>query len=263
MNKDSTDLVAFDQLKSDIVSLVAPTMKITVTDFTSAQSAIDTVKQIKDYIKKVDAVRTGLVGPLNDRVRVVNNYAKGIGQPLLDAEAYIKRQLVVFEEEQERVRLELMKKAEEERLRIEAELAAKHEAELAEAQEGVALEQEAASMFGSEAVPEESQAEAQVVAIKQKASEEMALAKGDFREKQWDINQQGIKNTKKVWKCELVDINVVPVEYLIRELNEQAILAMARAGVTNIPGVRVWQETAIAIGRSTYVPRITLKQESK
>jgi len=219
--------------------LVSPIADLTVTEFVSAQQAIGVGKQIKEFLKKIETTRKSLVEPLNKQVKAINDYAKDIAFPLINAENHVKKQLTSFEIEQEKLRQIAHKKAEEERLKKEAELKAKQENEL-----------DAAAVFG--ASPEE------LTALETKAKEELAVQKNEALAKKYDIEEQGIKNARKTWKCEAVDLSQVPKEFLIVTLNEKAVLAAARAGVTTIAGVKIWQETSIALGSNTYVPRSSL-----
>lgn len=254
----SNEVTEFNQLKSDISTLVMPTMTIKVTSPNSAQTAIHVVKQVKEYLKSVEKKRKDLVDPLNNEVKRINAYAKEIEQPLLKAEAYIKGQLVAFEQEQERIREAARKSAEAERLRLEAEHEAKEEAERQAFLEKQALLAEAASVFGDDDDSVE-HAAMEARAFEEEKAQERAVFQGQLSAKDSDIEEIGIKGAKKIWKCELLDIEIVPKEYQIRTLNNQAVLAMARAGIVSIPGVRIWQETSIAIGSATYIPRNQLK----
>jgi len=256
----SGSIVEFDSLKSDISIFLSPVKTITVSDFKSAQSAIEAAKQVKGFIKRVETVQKLLVEPLNIQVKTINAFAKDIKQPLLDAESFIKARLVAFEIEQEKIRESEKKKLEESRKIAESELLAKQEAARLALLENIKEDKEVSDIFGAgpEAVPSEEK----IAEFDQKAAEALLVTKGHFEAKNWEINQMGVKNSRKTWKCELTDIESVPKEYLIKQLNSQAVLAMARAGVTNIPGVRIWQETTVAIGDHTYIPRKALGMKS-
>jgi hypothetical protein len=257
----SKELLQFDSLKADVSALVAPARAIKVTDFASSADAINAAKQVKELSNQIEKKRKELVGPLNDQVKAINDYAKQILFPLVDAEAHIKAELRDFEIEQERVRAESRRKAEEERIRKEAELRAKQDAERAEVEARLAEEARAADIFGGdESAPD---LEAIHTAMEEKQLQEQAIFRSEVKAKEFDIDQQGIKGAAKVWKCEITDIDAIPKDYLIRTLNEKAVLAMARAGVTNIPGVRVWQDISVRIGAKTYVPRAALGSERK
>lgn len=221
-------IVEFNELKSEVSVMVAPTMAMTVSNAMTANAAINAAKAVKDYQKKIETVRKSLVDPLNAQVKKINSYAKEIELPLLEAETHLKRQLALFEEEQEKIRLEALKKAEEERRRIAEELAKKQAEEL-----------EVATMFGESAEEVEAKHTAEQAALYNAVSTQVAA-----------IESKGVKNSTKIWKCKAIDLAQVPKEFLIIQLNEKAVIAAAKAGV-KIPGVELWQETSIRIGSNT------------
>jgi hypothetical protein len=74
-------------------------------------------------------------------------------------------------------------------------------------------------------------------------------------ERNYAIQEQRVKNTAKLWDCEVEDITKVPREFLVISLNKAAVLAAARGGVTNIPGVKLIQKTNVRFGARTAVSR--------
>ncbi len=278
----SNELQTFDQLKADISLFVAPVLQVTVTDFKSSQDAIDAGKTVKKYASELEKKRKEIVGPLNDRVKLINTYAKGIEEPLLRAEQHIKSQLARFAEEQEKVRQaelkriederrEAERKAQQERQRLEDELESRRQAELDRLEREQNQCQRAAAIFGGESSVVDVEAEATKIdeqlereRLESEARFERERIERDFQAKQaaWDADQFQIKNARKTWKCQLLDITQVPKEFLIVQLNEQAVLAAARAGV-QIPGVKTWQEMGIAFGSNTRVTRTALASEGE
>jgi hypothetical protein len=55
----------------------------------------------------------------------------------------------------------------------------------------------------------------------------------------------GSASMKKIWKHELVDLSLVPVEYLA--LDSAKVTQAIRDGKREIPGIRIYQDTSIAI----------------
>jgi hypothetical protein len=247
----SQDIQKFNELMAAVATFVAPTQSIQVTDFQSAQSAMDTVKTVKYYANEIERLRKSLVEPLNARVKVINSYAREVAAPLEEAETHIKRELARFETEQERIRVETIRRAEADRKRQAEELARKQEEERAQAAAELAaqpeIEQE--NPFGTVSVAD----------VEEKQAQEQQALETEHQKTVWDIEQNRVKGAKKIWKCEAVDLAKVPREYLVITLNEKAVLAMARAGVTEIPGVRLWQETSISVGANSYIPKSALR----
>jgi DNA polymerase III alpha subunit (gram-positive type) len=247
----SQDLQKFNELRSAVASFVAPTQEIQVSDPQSAQSAMDTVKTVKHYANEIEKLRKSLVEPLNTRVKEINAYAREVASPLDEAEAHIKRELARFEDAQERIRQEAIRKAEDERRRQAEELAKRQAEERARA---------AAEIASNPVVEEENPFGAASVAdLDERQAEEKRALEVTHVQAVWDIEQNRVKGAKKLWKCEAVDLTKVPREFLVISLNEKAVLAMARAGVTEIPGVRLWQETSISVGANSYIPKALMK----
>lgn len=267
-----TELKNFDSLAAEITLFVAPTAQITITDLRSADEAINAVKVIKQLSSELDRKRKELVAPLNNKVKEINAYAGTLGLPLERAEQSIKAKLAAFEVEQEKKQAEARAKLEAEKRALEAEAERKRQEALAAAQakleEQLDTDDEVSCMFGC--TDEESE-EAKAVAVAE-VQRELAVADAqierekvssliDIQGKSWELDQHRIKGARKAWKCELIDINQVPKEFLIITLNQNMVLASARAGNTNIPGVRLYQETSISVGPHTRVPRAALRGE--
>lgn len=272
----SQDLEKFDSLKADVSIFVGPIKSLKVSDFKSSADAIEAGKQIKALMKQVEDKRKELVGPLNERVKLVNSYVKDMVSPLESAESHIRAELNRFAEAQEKikqeelrraedVRREQERKAEEERLRIQSEQEAKRQSDLREL---AAAEAAAKEMFGDcgDAAEQVEQARAEIeernererLENEARLDREAAIRNAQASATTYDINQNQIKNARKNWKVEIVDIDLVPKEFVIKTLNSAMALASARAGNTNIPGLRFTQEMSVSLGSKTYVPRKVL-----
>lgn len=245
----SQKISQFNELQAEVSVMVRPMMSVKVVDKITADLALKSAISVKDYAKKVDALRKSLVDPLNAQVKEINSFAKGVLQPLEAAEIHIKSELAKFEMEQEKIRQEEMRKAEIVRKQKEAELLAKQEQERLAALAEIEKNKEAANIFGDdECAPVESA----LAALEEKQIAEQSALFNETSEAASKIDRMGVSNSAKVWKCEVENIDMVPKEFLFRTLNEKAVLAVAKSGVV-IPGVKVWQETSIRIGRNTRV----------
>jgi len=262
----STELSKFNELKAKITKLVEPTTKITVTDFASSQRAIEVAKQVKAYLNEVETKRKELVGPLNDHVKAINQYAKDITAPLIDAETTLKKRLAFFADEQEKIRIEEARRADEARRKAEAEALAQaqKEAEELAAKQRAELENQGdePSAFGSDVEEESIEAKhaREAEELRERLDQAAAVRASQAKQEAWDIDQQKIKNTRKNWKAEIENLDLIPKEFLIISLNEKAALAAHKAGV-KIPGVKFTSETVIAIGSKTYVPKTALTRD--
>lgn len=260
------DLKVFDKLAADITLFVAPTKALKVTDAQSSASAIEVVKTIKEYTSGVEKKRKELVGPLNAQVKAINDYCKQITAPLDEADAHVRGQLNVFAAEQERIRRIEEARIESERIqaeRVAQEERAKAERELAERQvaEAEALA-ESVNKWGAEngdveAVNNEiaERQEREWAEEKARLDREAAVRANEFRQKEFDARQVGVSNTRATLKMRVLEVGLIPKEFLIITPNEKALLAVGKTGA-NIPGVQFYEEFAVAIGRNTRAPRV-------
>lgn len=228
--KENT-LQAFDKLAADIRQHIQPCLEMKVSDNNSKDDALMAGKSIKTYEKRIEEVRKALVGPLNERVKQINAYAKKIAAPLAEAEMHLKGQLRNYEEMLEKQRQEAIRKAEEERKALEAKAAEEARLKREEAEM-------AAMLLGDEGAAE-AQAQAEVE-IQRKQAEVELLHKTNVRE----IQAQRVSGASKAWTFEIVDFDKVPREFLM--VDEKAIRQAIREGTREIAGVRIFQETRVS-----------------
>lgn len=231
--QNQNELAQFDKLKADITLFVEPVFDIVVESNESADTALTSGKEVKSWLKKVEERRKELVGPYNERVKQINEYAKQITEPLLKAEAHVKKGLGAWEEKLEKLRAEEMRKAEEARKKAEAEAQAKLKAQ-----------QEEASMEALFQAPaEQKRAEIIQQAEAQRVQKEIA---DSHKENVRAIGSMKVSGARKIWKCRVTNIEDVPVEYL-----DPNITRMMRdfmdGKVKQIPGVEFYQETSVAL----------------
>lgn len=254
----ATNLVIFDSLKADISLYVKPTLSIAVSDAKSGQEAIDAGKTIQGYKIMLEKKRKEMVEPLNAQVKAINDYAKSIAEPLLAAESHIKAQLIAFERQLEVTRQAALKAEQERREKAEAEAQAEQErvaAELAEKHRAELARIEPQSEYNPLGSDDEADLQAEhareAAEVQAKIDRETAVRKAADSLAAYDINQQKVKNSAKTWKCELVDISKVPDHFVTKTLNTAMVIAAARAGTVEIPGVRIYQETTVRFGAHT------------
>lgn len=111
----ATSLSEFDELKAKVTVFVQPTLSLVVKDAASNAVASGTLKTIKAFANEINARRLSVTKPLNDKVKEFNDYAKQITQPLDEAEAFVKRQMAAYAEEEKKIR-------DREQARIDADL---------------------------------------------------------------------------------------------------------------------------------------------
>jgi hypothetical protein len=125
---------------------------------TMAELAGEDLRQIKTLQKDVEAQRTGIVKPLNDAVKAVNALFKAPTEYLEQAETTLKRALLGWTSEQERL-------AAIARAQAEAEAEAERARLAAEAEEKVRVAQALAETEGSGYAVEQAQAEAMAAIV--------------------------------------------------------------------------------------------------
>ncbi len=234
---ESTALTVFDQLKADVTIFVAPCSDIVVTSQESSATALEVAKQVKTFMKKIESTRELLVAPHIAEQKRINAYAKQIVEPLTKAEGHLKKQLLAWEAELEKLRREEAKKLEAAKLKAEAEARAKLEAQ----------QEEAATMamfmdkkeVARNAIVAEAEMTREIVDINKNTATEMKT-----------IEATKVSGVTRRWVFEVTDKSLVPAEFMIVDevAVRKAMLAMVKEqNMKPIPGVRMFQEAGIAI----------------
>lgn len=228
----------FDEFKSQVATFVDPTKAIVVVDAASNAVAAGALRTIKDFQKQIDARRVATVKPLNDRVSAVNDYAKQISQPLIEAEKMLKGKMVDWAEAERRRADDERRKLEEQRREQERRDAAEREAALQKQRE----EEEAMKMFGVDESEAKAKAEAQAAADQIEADRRAAEADLERRQRLSNISASQPKNTREVVRWQVEKPEELPKDYWM--VNEAALGAAIRSGA-QVPGVRVWKSIII------------------
>lgn len=251
----STELLKFNQLQAEIAVFVEPVKTMTVVDFQSSEGALEVAKKLKSYGSQVEKTRKEITEPLDAKKKEIMAYEKAIMAPLNEALAHVMNQINSFAAKQEQIRQAELRRVEEERRKAEADLKARQHADRKASEEASAVSPGMASLFGLDPrlmTEEPAQTE------ERELIERAALTQ-EYNGRAWDAGQQQIKGARKTWKCKAIDLDKVPREFLTITLNESAVLAAARGGVTSIAGVQIWQEVGVAIGSKSYVPKQALR----
>jgi hypothetical protein len=231
-------------------------MSITYAVTTPQQYAAggEELKRVKAAQKRLDELRKSMTRPLDAAKSAIMGFFRTPEEKLARAEAGIKRAMIVYSDEQERIRREEQRKAEEaarkERERIEAiareaERKAREKAEAerkaAEAAAAAGRAAEAAKLMAKAAATEERAAAKAEEATQQAA---MVVAPVIYRE---PPKVSGI-STREVWLFEVTDPAAVPREYLTVDESKIRKVVGALKGDTRIAGVRVYSDKRLASG---------------
>lgn len=205
-------------LAAQTESLLAVGTNYRVTSAADYEVAGLELKRVKDAQKKLDDLRKSMTRPIDAAKKAIMDFFRGPEQKLATAESGIKRAMIGYSEEQDRIRREAQRKADE---------AARKEQEK--------LQQQAAKAIASGKVEKAEQLEQRAATVVAPIVQREAP------------RVSGIV-TKEVWKFEVTDPAAVPREYL--SVDEKKIGGVVRSlkGDTNIAGVRVWSEKSIAAG---------------
>lgn len=202
------------EVQANVILTSANALKVTNADEYNAAASF--LQQIKANAAEVEKERVEWKKPLDSLSKKVQALFKPALDTYTTAEAIVKRKLIAYMDEQERIRRAAQAKADEE-ARIQQQKLADQAAKAAKAgkiEKAEALEQRAASV---------------VAPVIQHSAPKVA----------------GIQ-PRKQWVFEIVDASLVPREYLV--VDEKKIGAVVRAlkGNTNIPGVKVREESNLA-----------------
>lgn len=260
------ELQEFDALTAEIAVFVAPVSSLAVKTPESAQSAIETAQELKRYTSAIEDKRKVLVGPLNARVKAINDYCKQISAPLVSADSHVRGQLNAFAAEQESIRRAEHARIEKERQEAERIARETREAEekalLAKQEAEAEKHAEAASFFGvpdgdidkaNEELEQKQWLEWETKQAELKRIE--AMNQIEAKQKQFDANQSQIKGTRGTWKVRIIDLAQVPKEFLTITLNEKAAVAVGKTG-TKISGLEFYEDFSVSIGAKTRLPKI-------
>jgi hypothetical protein len=225
INIQPIDVSKVDQEEKHAVAVLESANRLTVTTEVEYASTGELLKAVKAKQKELEAERKAITQPLEQAKKAVIALFKKPQEMLIKAENILKKQMIEFQDEQERKRI-----AEEKRL---AEEAAK-----SEAKEKAKLEKKAVRLEEKGCTDMAMQARADAEAVHIPAP---VLAKETPK-------VQGIAK-KTVWKYKIEDQNQIPREYMMP--NEKMIGEVVRAtkGKIQIAGVKAYPETTIAAGK--------------
>lgn len=206
------DLRVFNSATAKVRESLANLAEIkTVKSKENADAVLLTLKDAAQVPKLIEKKRKEMVKPFNETVREINNYAKGLVQNLPDEILRVKGLVQDFQEELNAKEAEKEKKLEEERL---AALKKKEDSG----------EQSLEDMMNDSLVSHDIEKE-EDVPVK--------------------VEKTHVKGMKKVWTHEVVDSNLIPQDYMV--IDEKAIRAAIKAGVREIPGLKIYQENKLAV----------------
>jgi hypothetical protein len=176
------------------------------------------LKNIKGALATIEDARTRITQPLNASLREVNAQAKAAAAPFLADEQTIKRAMIAYSDEQDRIQREAQR-----RLNEAAEKERRRQQEIADRARAAGQD--------TKADMHEDRAQGVVAPLVEVAAPKVA----------------GI-SIPKVWTFEITDADLIPREYLAVDETKIRRVVTALKGDTKIAGVRVFEQKRIAAG---------------
>ena len=202
--------------QSEALLALSSTYRVATQD--QYAGAGDELKRVKAAQKRLDDLRKSMTRPLDAAKKAIMDFFRGPEDQLARAESGIKRAMISYSEEQDRIRREEQRKADEaarkERERIEAQ--ARRAEDAGKASKAEALQERAATV---------------VAPVIQREAPKVA----------------GI-NMRDVWLFRVKDPAAVPREYLMLDDAKIRKVVTALKGDTVIAGIEVYSEKRMASG---------------
>lgn len=233
MQTDPSKLPEVQQATATADKLVALAGSYHVTTAAEYGSAGGDLVQVNTAIARLEELRLSMTRPIDQGLRAIREFFRGPTERLERAKSQIKRAMIAYDEEQQRIAREAQRRAEEQaRLAREEQERKARELEQRAAAERAAGNARAAARLETRAEVAQDRA-ASVVAPTFVA--ETPKVKG--------------VSGRRVWKYRVKDANLVPREYLM--LDDKKIGAVVRAmrKDTNIAGIEVYDEPDLSASR--------------
>jgi len=209
-------------IKSEVAPVLTNAAAMTVT--TPAEYAIagDFLKTVKAAQKKVTDFFAPMKQKAHEAHKAITSQETATLKPLFDAENALKRNMLTFYQAQERIRIEAQRKAQE-------------EADRQAAAERARLEREAKRLKTPELKAERLEMAAAVVAPVVSVASAAPVIAG--------------QSIRKTYKANVIDIDAVPREWMVVNLDALNAFARSTKGAVKVSGVEFVEVEILASGR--------------
>lgn len=238
----ATVRLALAPYKAQIDGMVSQAKAIQITDEPSQVAAVELGTTARKLKNKVETLRKSTVQPFNDHVKDVNNLAKSFTDPLDTAERDLKAKISTY---QTKLRLEQEKRA------AEAREAARKVQEAYEAeQREIRLEAYRKAQEAEKALKKEKDAAARA-ALERTIAEETEAANAPIQIAVAPVipeipkavrTESGSAHQRMTWVFEVTHETDIPRRYM--SVDEQKIRQAVKAGIRQIPGVRIFEQAS-------------------
>jgi hypothetical protein len=214
-----SDETNIEVIKAEVMPVAIDAAAMVVTNAEQYAVASEFLKTIKGAQKKVVDFFAPMKQKAHEAHKAITQQESATLKPLQDAETSLKRNLLTFYNEQERIRQE-----EQRKLQAAADESARKERER--------LEREAAKLKTPELKAERLEQAASVIAPVVSVASVAPVVSG--------------QSIRKTWTANVVNLELVPREWLV--VNEKALDAFAKAtkGAVKVAGVEFVEVSSLA-----------------
>ncbi len=233
-----------ERFNAEIQRMELLAMQVQVQDEESCQLATTYTTQAKKLRQEIDKKHKDLKEPYLVYTRTLDGLRKQLSDRIQGLENTLNRKLLPYIQKKERERQELERKARAEAARLQAELDAKARAEADR------IAEEARQKALSEQKTEEEAEEAAKAAVIMQ-TEPPRIVVYDMPPEVKVKTESGTADIKTEWAWEIIDFKALPDEAYQNRCDEvtKALApyfnARVKAGVRNIPGVKIYQTTKL------------------
>lgn len=211
-------LMKFAAAKEQIAAIAEQCKNIVINSKESLDSAKTLAKDAKKIETLIEDKRKEITKPLLDEQRSIKAFADNLTSDLNTAVKGLRQQITDYEWEQEQIRQAELRRLEEERRKQEEEARKKAE----ELQKQMEESNEVS--------------DAELVSL-QSDLDKISELKAQQIQQQMEPKSN---NLRMVWDFELVDIKLVPREFLV--LDDAKVKAAIKLEVREIPGLKIFQK---------------------
>ena len=242
---DPAPLIAlFDRYKIEIFAMETMAMSLKVSDDATANQAAEYTTQARKLASVLDKKRQEEKAPYLAVTSVLDKHVKGLTDALAGVQRIVNGKLQPYLQKKEQERIEAQRKAEAEARAVQARLEAEEAEKRRQAEEAARLE---ALKNGADQREAEEAAKV-AAAMVEPAPVVVAQAMPDETK---TSTESGTVALKKEWAFTIEDFRSLPDQCLIdrqEEINKAVapwIRKQIAAGLRNIPGVRVFEQSII------------------
>lgn len=234
----------FKQFEAKIAEMFNEADDHEVTDDASNSQAVEMIGQAKKLSSAIEAKRKEVTDPYLRVKQTVDGHVKIVRDRLSGIVITLERKIGPYLQKKENERREAERKAEEERRRLQ------EEADRKAREEAARLAAEAKARAAAEGADKKTQEEAAKQAALQAEPAPVVVVETVPDETKTKTSS-ATAGLKKEWTWELEDIRSLPDDIIEQRWNEivkavaPAINPRVKAGVRNIPGVKIFQQAKI------------------